>query len=108
MKATKTLVGSPIASPAAPSPARHGGCKKHRNRRAACPLPQLSGRGIFRGCRDTSIGLLRMTVSAVRAGKSAIIFTTNYNSGTGVSFAYTHRTAYLRDGGTGGQFWSRR
>jgi len=22
-----------------PSPARHGGCKKDRNRRAACPLP---------------------------------------------------------------------
>src|SRR5713101_3681943 len=35
---------------AGPSPARHGGCKKTKdsNRRAACPLPQLSGRGIFR------------------------------------------------------------
>src|SRR5260370_40519885 len=33
--------------PAAPSPGRPGGRKKASNRRAACPLPQLSGRGIF-------------------------------------------------------------
>src|SRR5216684_371407 len=45
MKASETLAGSRIASQAAPSPARHGGCKKNRNRRAACPLPQLSGQG---------------------------------------------------------------
>ena len=29
-----------------PSPARHGGCTKERNRRAACPLPG-QGRGIW-------------------------------------------------------------
>src|SRR5260370_35501278 len=33
---------------AAPPPAREGGGEKDSNRRAACPLPQLSGRGIFR------------------------------------------------------------
>src|SRR5216683_8408752 len=48
MKALETLAMSRIVSPAAPSPARHGGCKKDSNRRAACPLPQPSGRGIFR------------------------------------------------------------
>src|SRR6266849_4924509 len=33
-----------------PSPARHGGCKKDRNRRAACPLPgQGEGSGIGQG-----------------------------------------------------------
>src|SRR5713101_3331104 len=30
-----------------PSPARHGGCTKERNRRAACPLP---GQGEGSGC----------------------------------------------------------
>jgi hypothetical protein len=49
----KTLMKASLARPgfasrAAPSPARHGGCKKNRYRRAAYPLPQLSGRGIFR------------------------------------------------------------
>jgi hypothetical protein len=47
MKAPESLARSGVASLAAPSPARHGGCKKNRNRRAACPLPRLSGRGIF-------------------------------------------------------------
>ncbi len=28
-----------------PSPARHGGCKKDSNRRAACPLRVWTGRG---------------------------------------------------------------
>ena len=36
-----------VASLPAPSPVRHGGCEKDSNRRAACPLPQLSGRGII-------------------------------------------------------------
>src|SRR5713226_8570436 len=38
MKASENLAGSGVTSLTAPSPARHGGCKKHRNRRAACPL----------------------------------------------------------------------
>jgi hypothetical protein len=50
----KKLMKASLARPgiasraAAPSPARHSGCKKNRNRRAACPLPQPSGRGIFK------------------------------------------------------------
>src|SRR6266851_1464833 len=35
---------------AAPSPARHGGCKKDSNRRAACPLPQAGEGSSERGC----------------------------------------------------------
>src|SRR5713226_1985558 len=35
-----------------PSPARHGGCKKDSNRRAACPLPG-QGRGIW-NCRGVN------------------------------------------------------
>jgi uncharacterized protein (DUF2141 family) len=35
-----------LTSSAAPSPARHGACKKNRKRRAARPLP-LCGRGYF-------------------------------------------------------------
>src|SRR5260370_31774366 len=39
-------------APSAPSPARHGVCKKDSNRRAACPLP-LRGRGILREYSQT-------------------------------------------------------
>src|SRR5229473_6376194 len=71
---------------------------KTRNRRAACPLPQLSGRGIFRKIRLPYAGSKRardlrscarpfdfvrvahfaQTVSADRAGRSAITRTTNF------------------------------
>src|SRR6266851_9519774 len=40
--------GVGIASPAAPSPARHSGCKKDSNRRAACPILQPAGDWVFR------------------------------------------------------------
>src|SRR6266478_655404 len=60
--------------------------QKTRNRRAACPLPQLSGRGILEAVRDasTSFALLtsrRMTVSADRAARVRSLLRSTSNSG---------------------------
>ncbi len=49
--------------------------QKTRNRRAACPLPQLSGRGILEAVRDASTSFalltsLRMAVSADEAARA--------------------------------------
>src|SRR5712692_4089799 len=54
-----------------PSPARHGGCKKDRNRPAACPLPGQTGRGIKkdRGGNDQSPHVYRPPIMRELGGK---------------------------------------
>src|SRR6266446_8481558 len=99
MRASETLAGPEVALPAAPSPARHGGCKNTQpprrlpspatqrardlSERASCPILQVNRRGILEAVRDPSpsfalLTSVRMTVSADRDGKSAITFTTNF------------------------------
>jgi len=57
---------------------------KTRNRRAACPLPQAGEGSYNRSCPRAfdfvrvAHCALKMTASAVRAGKGAITFTSNF------------------------------